>query len=193
MSAVDRVRESERFYLYLDNERKLTDTGAYWDVDTGLRFDSREIIHIFIRTWVRPDPIRDQAYDLYSGAHLLLLFKGFYFPHWNGLLHCDLFLFTELLIYSLSPISKSQILPKQSLPLTASSNHCPIFLLCLIAKVFNKFICWINFLTSWSLLILPPLLSEAALVKVINTSFLLDPKVSSPALCSQPLSSLWHT
>ena len=106
----------------------------------------------------------------------------------------DLSLFTELLICPISPILKSKIFPKQSLHLTTSSSHCHIFLLCLIAKVFKKFICWINFLTSCSLLISPPLLSEAAFIKVINNPHLAKSKGQfSNSPCSQPLSSTGHT
>lgn len=129
-------------------------------------------------------------------ASLAFAIQGLFFPLKFSpvFLHHDLSLFTELLICSISFILKSEILPKQPLPFITSSRHCPIFLLCLIAKVFNKFICWIHFLTSCSLCSSPPPLSKAALVKVINHLYLAGSKGQfSSSLCSQPLSSMWHT
>ena len=90
-------------------------------------------------------------------------------------------------------------LKKQNTPQTTFAFHnflqtLPHFLLHLIAKVFSKFICWIHFLTSCSLCSSPPPLSKAALVKVINHLYLAGSKGQfSSSLCSQPLSSMWHT
>jgi len=38
----------KRFYLYLDNERKITEYGTHAYVGMGVRFNSNKVIHIFI-------------------------------------------------------------------------------------------------------------------------------------------------
>lgn len=56
----------KRFYLYLDNERKITEYGTHAYVGMGVRFNSNKVIHIFILAWANHDPIRDQAYGVYT-------------------------------------------------------------------------------------------------------------------------------
>lgn len=108
-------------------------------------------------------------------------------------LQYDLSSFAELLISPILPISKSKILPKQSLRLTTSSSHCDIFLLCLIAKVFKKFICWINF----SLPVLSLSRHHCCLKplskRLLTIPILPNPKVSSPALHAVSLLAVWDT
>lgn len=44
----------------------MTEYGTHAFVGMGVRVNSNKVTHIFILAWANPDPIRDQAYGLYT-------------------------------------------------------------------------------------------------------------------------------